>query len=68
MERSALLFKIVFNYGNERTRKMSEKSLNQEELLKILMHAYTLGEESHDMTATELLEDLILKIKNGYVV
>ncbi|MBP1081608.1 MULTISPECIES: hypothetical protein [Bacillus] len=47
---------------------MSEKSLNQEQLLKILMHAYTLGEESHDMTTTELLEDLILKIKNGYAL
>lgn len=47
---------------------MSEKSLNQEQLLKILMHAYTLGEESHDMTTTELLEDLILKIKKGYAL
>ncbi|MDA1476630.1 hypothetical protein [Bacillus changyiensis] len=45
---------------------MNEKELNQEEFLKILMHAYDIGETSKDITTQELLEDLIFQIKNGY--
>lgn len=45
---------------------MDDKELNQEEFLKILMHAYDVGEKSHDITTKELLEDLIVYIKNGY--
>ena len=42
---------------------MDDKELNQEEFLRILMHAYDVGEKSKDITTKELLEDLILHIK-----
>lgn len=45
---------------------MSEKKLNQEEFLKILMHAHEIGEQSSEMTTKEMLENLISHIKNGY--
>lgn len=32
---------------------MSEKKLNQEEFLKILMHAHEIGEQSSEMTTKE---------------
>lgn len=57
----------VFNLMEaERNKMMSEKKLNQEEFLKILMHAHEIGEQSSEMTTKEMLENLISHIKNGY--
>ena len=50
----------------KKKKKMSEKKLNQEEFLKILMHAHEIGEQSSEMTTKEMLENLISHIKNGY--
>ncbi|ADP34131.1 hypothetical protein C6370_08580 [Bacillus atrophaeus] len=46
---------------------MNNKKLNQEEFLKILMHAHDMGEQSTEITTKEMLENLISYIKNGYV-
>ena len=37
---------------------MSEKKLNQEEFLKILMHAHEIGEQSSEMTTKEMKEHI----------
>ncbi|KXZ20605.1 hypothetical protein AXI59_14345 [Bacillus nakamurai] len=58
---------LVFNLMEaERKRMMKNTKLNQEEFLKILMHAHDIGEQSSEMTTKEMLENLISHIKNGY--
>ncbi len=58
---------LVFNLMEaERKRMMKKTKLDQEEFLKILMHAHDIGEQSSEMTTKEMLENLISYIKNGY--
>ncbi len=45
---------------------MKKTKLDQEEFLKILMHAHDIGEQASEMTTKEMLENLISYIKNGY--
>ncbi|KXZ17114.1 hypothetical protein AXI58_01595 [Bacillus nakamurai] len=57
---------LVFNLMEAERKRMMKNKLNQEEFLKILMHAHDIGEQSSEMTTKEMLENLISHIKNGY--
>ncbi|MFY4775189.1 hypothetical protein [Metabacillus sp. RGM 3146] len=45
---------------------MDTKQMKQEDFLQILMHAYTKGEYTNEITTKEMLEEIILQIKKVY--
>lgn len=53
-------------YNERESCQMDTKQMKQEDFLQILMHAYTKGEHTNEMTTKEMLEEIILQIKKVY--